>query len=405
MLFNRPEFEIKPETFINRSGNLEINIDMVDFMKDQLSKEENPNELLQEYVSVIDQAIKKTNLDFPWPSFSKDVLMYDFDNLVKSQQQFETVNWSSEKANGSAFMQYKGESLIFPIKSAGQKILQQFMDKYRLKCTHTRFPNSTYSLWEKETYWLKPFLTEFNLPINEKTLIKGIDRRKNEPKFFRPLCAKAIINMFGAKSVLDFSAGWGGRLLGFHASNAESYIGVDPNSKLHYPYQQINNFCNTGKDTKFLCAPSEEVEYANVNADLVFTAPPYIDWNYSDDETQSFNRYLSKDQWLNEYLYPSLQKAWNVLDSGGRMVICLEDFYSKDKDKIKPVSQYKNICSPMSEFMLGLGATPEGVLGYSLPTRRKRQGNLLHGTPMFVFSKGKAPDPKFLGFEPGLFDL
>ena len=83
MLFNRPEFEIKPETFINRSGNLEINIDMVDFMKDQLSKEENPNELLQEYVSVIDQAIKKTNLDFPWPSFSKDVLMYDFDNLVK----------------------------------------------------------------------------------------------------------------------------------------------------------------------------------------------------------------------------------------------------------------------------------------------------------------------------------
>ena len=62
MLFNRPEFEIKPETFINRYGNLEINIDMIDFMKDQLSKEENPSELLQEYVSLIDQAIKKIGL-------------------------------------------------------------------------------------------------------------------------------------------------------------------------------------------------------------------------------------------------------------------------------------------------------------------------------------------------------
>ena len=405
MLFNRPEFDIKPQTFINVCGDLEINIDMIGFMKDQLSKEENPKELLQQYVDTIYQAIKKTDLDFPWVTFSKAALKYDFDDLARSKKQFDTVNWASDKASSSVFMQYKGDSLIFPMKSTGQKVLHHFMDKHRLKCTHSRFPNSTYSLWEKETYWLKPFLTEFNVPINAKTLIKGIDRRKNEPKFFRPLCAKAIINMFGAKSVLDFSAGFGGRLLGFHASNAESYIGVDPNCKLHYPYQQINNFCNTGKDTKFLCVPSEEVDYANINADLVFTAPPYIDWKYSEDDTQSFNRYLSKDQWLEEYLYPSLQKAWDVLDSGGRMVICIEDFYSKDKDKIKPTSKYQNICNPMSKFMLELGATPEGVLGYSLPTRLKRQGSLLHGTPMFVFSKGKAPDPKFLGFEPGLFDL
>ena len=378
---------------------------MIDFMKDQISKEEDPKELIQQYVNSISQAIKKTGLGFPWLTFSKAALKYDFDDLVRSKQQFEMVDWASEKASGSAFMQYKGDSLIYPMKSTGQKVLHQFMDKYRLKCTHARFPNSTFSLWEKETYWLKPFLTEFNVPVNAKTLIKGIDRRKNEPKFFRPLCAKTIINMFGAKSVLDFSVGFGGRLLGFHASDAESYIGVDPNSKLHYPYQQINNFCNTGKDTKFLCSPSEEVEYTNVNADLVFTAPPYIDWDYSEDDTQSFNRYFSKDQWLKEYLYPSLQKAWAVLNPGGRMVICIEDFYSKDKDKIKPESKYQNICNPMSKFMLELGATPEGVLGYSLPTRRKRQGNLLHGTPMFVFSKGKAPDPKYLGFEPGLFDL
>ena len=279
------------------------------------------------------------------------------------------------------------------------------MDQLRLKCTHSRFPNSVHSLWTNESYWLKPFLTEFNVPINKNTLLKGVDRRKNESKFFRPSCAKAVIDMFSAKSILDFSAGWGGRLLGFQASDAESYIGVDPNSKLHYPYQKMTQFCDTNKDTKFLCYPSEEAQYTNVNVDLVFTAPPYIDWNYSDDETQTFNRYVNSNQWLEEYLYPSLERAWKTLDQGGRMVICIEDFYSRDKNVPKATSEHKNICDPMSHFMLKLGAKPEGVLGYSLPTRRKRSNNLLHGIPMFVFSKGQAPNPKYLGFEPSFFDF
>lgn len=401
LLFERPNFNIKKQTFINKRGELEVTLDMIEYMKDQLNQSQDPNSLLLDYVGCIHEAFKEVGLGFPWDHFSQPELEQDFKELKSQQTPFENVAWSSGKASGSAFMQYKGENLIYPIKSVGQKVLHHHMDRLRLKCKHSRFPNSVFSLWTDESYWLKPFLTEFNLPINKDTLIKGISRRKNESKFFRPSCAKSVIDMFGAKSVLDFSAGWGGRLLGFHASDAESYLGVDPNSKLHYPYQKINQFCNTGKEAKFLCFPSEEVDYTNVNVDLVFTAPPYIDWNYSDDETQSYNRYMSCDQWLKEYLYPSLERAWKTLDPGGRMVICLEDFYSKDKNCRKPVSEHKNICTPMSLFMLELGAKPEGVLGYSIPTRRKRQGNLLHGTPMFVFSKGKAPDPKYLGFEPG----
>jgi len=44
--------------------------------------------------------------------------------------------------------------------------------------------------------------------------------------------AKAIIDMFSAKRVLDFCSGWGDRLAGFYTSNAEEYIGIDANVKL-----------------------------------------------------------------------------------------------------------------------------------------------------------------------------
>ena len=42
---------------------------------------------------------------------------------------------------------------------------------------------------------------------------------------FKPLVAKVIYDMTGAKTVLDTSMGWGDRLAAFYASNATHYIG------------------------------------------------------------------------------------------------------------------------------------------------------------------------------------
>ena len=53
---------------------------------------------------------------------------------------------------------------------------------------------------------------------------------------FKPVVAKAIYQMTNAKRVLDTSCGWGDRLAGFFASDAEEYYGCDPNPNTYARY-------------------------------------------------------------------------------------------------------------------------------------------------------------------------
>ena len=57
---------------------------------------------------------------------------------------------------------------------------------------------------------------------------------------FKPNVAKAIYHMTDAKKVLDTSCGWGDRLAGFYASDAEEYISCDPNPNTFQKYYQTD---------------------------------------------------------------------------------------------------------------------------------------------------------------------
>jgi len=65
---------------------------------------------------------------------------------------------------------------------------------------------------------------------------------------FKPVVAKAIYQMTNAKTVLDTSCGWGDRLAGFFASDAEEYYGCDPNPNTYARYtQQISKYNKGGE--------------------------------------------------------------------------------------------------------------------------------------------------------------
>ena len=60
---------------------------------------------------------------------------------------------------------------------------------------------------------------------------------------FKPIVAKCVYEMTDAKRVLDTSCGWGDRLAGFFASNAEEYYGCDPNPNTYMRYtEQIDRY-------------------------------------------------------------------------------------------------------------------------------------------------------------------
>jgi len=211
---------------------------------------------------------------------------------------------------------------------------------------------------------------------------------------FKPSCAKSLYDFFQAKNVLDFSAGWGDRLVGFHASNAQSYVGIDPNTKLHEKYKAISEFCNTGKKTEFICSPAEDADLGDREFDFVFTSPPYFDIErYSKEETQSWKRYKRKEEWLNLFFLSTLKKSWDHLKEGGRIAINIADKgHSRGDVNVE-------ICLPMLKYMESLGATYEGIIGYRMNKRPgDRMGDVGGGVfcePIWIWSKGEAPEPKW----------
>jgi len=146
---------------------------------------------------------------------------------------------------------------------------------------------------------------------------------------YRPTIAKAVISKYCPKrgTVVDFSAGYGGRLLGSIAARRD-YIGIEPNRA------QVNGFIKMSRAistagfvvpaVRFLNGPAEK-ELLGLEAcfaDLVFSSPPFFDWeHYSRSNDQSFRRYPRYDVWLAEFLSPVVLQSHRVLKRKGRLVL------------------------------------------------------------------------------------
>lgn len=66
---------------------------------------------------------------------------------------------------------------------------------------------------------------------------------------------------------------------------------------------------------------SEDFEIKE-KVDLIFTSPPYFNTEiYSDEETQSCNKFPEYRAWLDGYLYKTMIKVPNALKKGGHLVI------------------------------------------------------------------------------------
>lgn len=170
---------------------------------------------------------------------------------------------------------------------------------------------------------------------------------------------------YEGKKLLDFSAGWGDRLLGALALKM-SYVGYDPNTELHPRYQEIiETFKKDDYELTYelICQPFEEVNLEQNQFDLIFTSPPFFELEiYSEEETQSINKFKDFKTWLNCFLLTSLKKAFNSLKRGGFMVIHMSDTYY-----YRPVQPMLNFMRKVSncKYMGVLGI--QGLSGKTRP--------------------------------------
>lgn len=345
---------------------------------------------------------KIEGLPYPYTKHLQIEVSKDWSGLLSESMAPIEGEWGLPRCVIDPPHTYLDRFLYFSPSNKGLKVSNQFTEPARLETGHKQFPSAVRhwtrsDMKSKKRQFLRPLWTLFDPSkgVDSKILSSAIRMAGYIPSQFKPSLAKALYDFFGAKRILDFSMGWGDRLVGFLASDAESYVGIDPNTKLHVPYGQIASYCGTGKSTRFICAPAEDAELKGVKVDFVFTSPPYFDTErYSQESTQSWKRYPKVGDWLRGFLFPTLKKCWDVLEEEGRICVNISD---KVKGDVR-------VCQPMLDYMDSLGATFEGVIGYRMA---KRNGNNVHSMnevqkeyavfcePIFIWSKGSAPEPKW----------
>ena len=219
--------------------------------------------------------------------------------------------------------------------------------------------------------------------IDDRVLRTMIALRKYICAQFKPNVAKVIYDMYKAKNILDFSAGWGDRLAGFYASDyGEFYLGIDPKVDNHPIYKEqakyydsLLSMFSVPKTAKFEIAPAEDFDYSEYNEffDIVFTSPPYFTTEkYSNEDTQSWIRYSDIDRWNKYFLHEALGRIWKTLKPGGHMLINISDVQSGSaKGKM-----WLQICDPMIDFLTETfyDASYVGCYGMEMATRPNNPG-------------------------------
>lgn len=149
---------------------------------------------------------------------------------------------------------------------------------------------------------------------------------------FKPVLVVAIIHILGGSKFLDFSAGWGDRLIGAIAAGVKRYVGVDPNHNLKEGHSAIiQRFCKQEevKNFEVIYEPFQTATLPqNETFDLIFTSPPFFDFEiYINSDGQSVKEYPKFEDWLVFFLCVSLKKCWGVLENEGHMAIHVADVY------------------------------------------------------------------------------
>jgi hypothetical protein len=158
--------------------------------------------------------------------------------------------------------------------------------------------------------------------LSEKSYISAFRLGTYIATQFKPVVAKAIYDITDAKRVLDTSCGWGVRLAGFFASDAEEYYGCDPNPNTYQRYQEqistYNKLLPKPKKVHIWNCGAEDIPYDKLPPiDVAFTSPPYFsteEYNKGGEleENQSWFKFNEYEKWRDDFYLPVAEKSMKV---------------------------------------------------------------------------------------------
>lgn len=277
----------------------------------------------------LNMLVNKGVIDYPFSFYFAKKLDVLYKNLLKYKKVINNEPYEILGKN-SYDLKFNGKYLTIchPDKDYWNMdiITDYFTQDIRINCKGSG-KVSQFQYWIKYNKDYFVYILDNNWDLNMKNLSEaGFGLNVKQCTTFKSSLVKAVIEILGSpKSVLDFSAGWGDRLIGCSASKVERYLGFDPNTDLKNGHTRIINTFAKGKDYKVIYKPFETAEL-NQKFDLVFTSPPYFDFEeYSEEKTQSMHKFNKYEKWLHNFLFVALDKSWDALNKNGHIAIHIQD--------------------------------------------------------------------------------
>ena len=308
---------------------------------------------------------------FPLKEITKENMRTAFANLKKFDT--NTICIPNEQVEKEVFEKY--DDYKYPYNEYGLGLINgastfndvsnYFMQDLRLECSSYGF-RAPKEVWENgDAYAIWKCLGPIWRGINDVKLtkIKELDGTETEKLVggrldeksyisafrlgtyiatqFKPVVAKAIYDITNAKTVLDTSCGWGDRLAGFFASDAQEYIGCDPNPNTYKQYMKqieiYNSFLSKPKKVTIYNVGAEDMPWNEIkDIDCAFTSPPYFSTErYNEggekEDNQSWKKFDEYSKWRDDFYLPVSQKSFESLSDTGHMFINIMDPTVKGK--------------------------------------------------------------------------
>ena len=219
----------------------------------------------------------------------------------------------------------------------GNKIVDAFTFVERLHTKGNQHVNF-YEFWEKrDVYKKRPYVKNM-LAFYKNRKIDEIRKYKyvynlffSSIAIFRPVMAMEIYCKLKSKRVLDFTMGWGGRLVGACALGLDAYYGVDVNKHLQEPYKEMVAFLESEPDHKTAIhlqfQDALTVDYSKMDYDCVFTSPPYYNLEtYRGSE----GKYSSNEDWNERFYKPLFKKTYDSLKPDGSYCLNVPEYIYND---------------------------------------------------------------------------
>ena len=213
---------------------------------------------------------------------------------------------------------------------AGNPFLYHYQFKNLLKCRR-KDGKTIYDIYADPTEWAKLIDSTKKRNRGGRTAAGNVFEcfriNLGSVVMFKSTTAKYLYKKYKATSVLDPTAGWGGRMLGAWSLGID-YTGIDTNVEMIQSYNDMMSFLNAetgfdnalfevdnGSKLQMVWQSCLDVDFSKIDYDFVLTSPPYVNLEIYEHMTE----WDTDEAFYKGFFIPLWQKCVDNIKKGGHV--------------------------------------------------------------------------------------